>query len=81
MACGKWVGSTNASGRFSNIMSVAFSPDNSKLASGSDEGMMKLWDVTNGVCLHTIQGHSETVSSVSFSPDGSKIASGSMTLR
>ena len=44
-----------------SVMSVAFSPDNSKLASGSDEGMLQLWDVTNGECLHTIQGHFETV--------------------
>ena len=38
---------------------------------------MKLWDVTSGECLQTLEGHSGGVNSVSFSPDCSKIASGS----
>ena len=38
---------------------------------------MKLWDVTSGECLQTMEGHSSSVLSVSFSPDSSKIASGS----
>ena len=38
---------------------------------------MKLWDVTSGECLQTLEGHSDYVNSVSFSPDGTKVASGS----
>ena len=38
---------------------------------------MKLWDVTSGACLQTLEGHSSYVMSVSFSPDGTKVASGS----
>ena len=37
---------------------------------------VKLWDVTSGECLQTLEGHSY-VESVSFSPDGTKVASGS----
>ena len=37
---------------------------------------MKLWDVTSGECLQTLEGHS-VCDSVSFSPDGTKVASGS----
>ena len=36
---------------------------------------MKLWDVTSGECLQTMEGHSHYVWSVSFSLDGTKVAS------
>ena len=57
--------------------SVSFSPDGTKVASGSRDKTVKLWDVTSGECLQTLEGHSSSVNSVSFSPDGTKVASGS----
>ena len=37
---------------------------------------VKLWDVTSGECLQTLEGHSDGfMNSVSFSPDGTKVAS------
>ena len=63
------------------VFSVSFSPDGTKVASGSDDKTVKLWDVTSGECLQTLEGHSSTVTSVSFSPDGTKVASGSGTRR
>ena len=59
------------------VFSVSFSPDGTKVASGSDDMTVKLWDVTSGECLQTLEGHSNYVNSVSFSPDGTKVASGS----
>ena len=59
------------------VWSASFSPDSSKIASGSDDNTVKLWDVTSGECLQTLEGHSDYVNSVSFSPDGTKVASGS----
>ena len=61
----------------SNKYSVSFSPDGTKVASGSYDKMVKLWDVTSGECLQTLEGHSDYVTSVTFSPDGMKVASGS----
>ena len=60
-----------------DVWSVSFSPDGTKVASGSDDKTVKLWDVTSGECLQTLEGHSSRVRSVSFSPDGTKVASGS----
>ena len=39
-----------------------------RLRRGLDK-TVKLWDVTSGECLQTLEGHSKSVNSVSFSPD------------
>ena len=64
-------------GHSSSVCSMSFSPDGTKVASGSSDKTVKLWDVTSGECLQTLEGHSDIVHSVSFSPDGTKVASGS----
>ncbi|EDO03054.1 hypothetical protein SS1G_05532 [Sclerotinia sclerotiorum 1980 UF-70] len=59
------------------VRSVAFSPDGTKVASGSDDRTIRLWDAATGESLQTLEGHSNWVRSVAFSPDGTKVASGS----
>ncbi|TEY29165.1 hypothetical protein BOTCAL_0965g00010 [Botryotinia calthae] len=64
-------------GHSSSVNSVAFSADGSKVASGSDDDTIRLWDAVTGEPFQKLEGHSSSVISVAFSPDGSKVASGS----
>ena len=60
------------------INSVAFSPDGSKIISGSDDKTIRVWDASTGIeMLPPLRGHDDSINSVAFSPDGSKIISGS----
>jgi WD40 repeat protein len=66
------------------IASVAFSPDGTRIVSGSEDKTLRLWDAKTGEPIGApLTGHEDRVSSVAFSPDGTRIASGSVdhTLR
>ena len=61
------------------VTRVAFSPDGRRLASGSDDNTMKIWDIATGKLqeLFSLKGHDSFVQGVTFSPDGRRLASGS----
>ena len=65
-------------GHTAGVLSMAFSPDGTMLASGSEGGTVKLWNVKTDEETATLRGHeSWTGYSVAFSPDGTTLASGS----
>ena len=58
-------------------MSVTFSPDGSRIVSGSSDRTIQLWDVQKGGQIENlIQGHTNLVRSVTFPSDGRDIVSG-----
>lgn len=59
------------------IRSLAFNPQGNLLASASDDGTARLWEVAGGRCLTTLTGHSDRVGAVAFHPDGALLATGS----
>jgi WD40 repeat protein len=54
---------------------VAFSPDNTTLAAGCCDGVIRLWDVASGHLRLTFSGHVGGISRLAFAPDGRTLAS------
>ena len=65
------------SGHTGWVQSLAFSSDETLLASGSRDKTIKLWDVQTYGVIKTFYGHTGPVDSVCISADNTMIASGS----
>ena len=59
------------------VRALTFSPDGTRLASGSNDRTARLWDTLTGEEVLTLRGHMDQLRSVAFSPDGRCLASGS----
>jgi WD40 repeat protein len=62
-------------GHTGTVNSVCWSPDGKRLASGSDDGTVKVWDAAKGQQALTLKGHTGWVNSVCWSPGGTRLAS------
>ena len=64
-------------GHTASVAIVAFSPDGTRILTGSVDASMRLWDTSTGQVARIFKGHTKTVQSVAFSSDGKQIVSGS----
>ncbi len=59
----------------SRIFSLAFAPDGRTLATGGEDGVIRLWEVSSRQERRRFTGHTGWAYRVVFSPDGSRVAS------
>lgn len=60
------------------VNSISFSPNGQYLASGSGDGLVKVFEYLTGREVKVLRGHNKSVFSVNYSQDGKLIASGSV---
>lgn len=68
------------SGHSDDVVTLAFSPDGTRLASGSGsfDGSVRIWDTADGALLSTLYGLYTDVLDVAFTPDGRYVIGGSL---
>ncbi|CAG2120805.1 unnamed protein product, partial [Medioppia subpectinata] len=64
-------------GHSKDVHCLRFSPDGRWLASGGDEGSVKLWDLPAGKMLAELKGHTSAITDVAFHPNEFLLASSS----
>jgi WD40 repeat protein len=62
------------SGHRGIVRAAAFSPDGTLVATASDDGTARLWDVWSGAPLEVLPSHTGNVLTVAFAPDGKSLA-------
>lgn len=59
------------------VRCVCFSPDETKIATASEDGTARVWDAHSGSSLIELKGHGGIVLFVEFSPDGQRLVTAS----
>ncbi|MCC7445804.1 MAG: serine/threonine protein kinase [Anaerolineae bacterium] len=57
------------------VNAVTWSPDGTKIASASEDKMVRVWNAASGESLAVLRGHTDSIYAVRWSPDGALIAS------
>jgi len=65
------------SGHAERVFSAAYSPDGTRIVTGSADQTARIWDARTGAQLAVLSGHTDRVFSAAFSPDGTRIVTGS----
>jgi len=65
-------------GHYFDMNTLAYAPDGQTIATGGDDGKVKLWTAHNGFCFVTFTEHTAPVSSVAFAKHGSILFTASL---
>ena len=70
-----WVNCQALRGHASDVIDLAWAPDDTMVASCSLDNLVIVWDPVTGQRLHTLRGHTSFVKGVSWDPIGKYLAS------
>jgi WD40 repeat protein len=62
-------------GEGDDVYAISYSPDGRYIASASGNGLVRLWNTSDGSCKSVLEGHQAPVPSICFSPNGKILAS------
>jgi periodic tryptophan protein 2 len=65
-------------GHYFDMNTLAYAPDGQTIATGGDDGKVKVWSTHSGFCFVTFTEHSASISAVSFAKHGSVLFSASL---
>jgi len=66
-------------GHYFDVSCISFSPDSSLLASGGNDGKLKVWDANNSTCIITFTEHISKITDLKFVPNkGNTLVSSSL---
>lgn len=65
-------------GHFYDMNTLSFSPDGQVIATGGDDGKVKLWNATSGFCFVTFSEHSSSITAIEFAKQGQILFSASL---
>ncbi|KAF9530143.1 WD40-repeat-containing domain protein [Crepidotus variabilis] len=65
-------------GHYFDMNTLAYAPDGQTIATGGDDGKLKVWSNHSGFCFVTFPEHTAPISSVAFAKQGSVLFSASL---
>uniref|UniRef100_A0A6Q2ZAB0 Small-subunit processome Utp12 domain-containing protein n=1 Tax=Esox lucius TaxID=8010 RepID=A0A6Q2ZAB0_ESOLU len=65
-------------GHFNSMAALCYSPDGQYIATGGDDGKVKVWNISSGLCFVTFTEHTSSVTNVTFASSGFVIVSASL---
>ena len=76
---------TTLRGHTAQVNAIAFSPNGQLLASGSDDHVVKVWNVSQGREIESLQHRTDNsrsqIKAVAFSPNGQRLATAGMHVK
>ncbi|CAL4105654.1 unnamed protein product, partial [Meganyctiphanes norvegica] len=65
-------------GHFNNMRTVVYSPDGLNVATGGEDGKVKMWSTQSSFCFVTFSEHTAAITGLSFTQSGRAILSSSL---